>query len=87
MNPPQKTLSSLSKDTPTYLCELCESLSKSAHWELDCPNGECFGSIIDLGLYDGFPRQVLTPEQRARLFEENQKNHKLTRIPGSQFGL
>lgn len=45
------------------------------------------GWFVDHGLYQKFPKQILSREERERLFEENQKNHKLTRIPGSQFGL
>jgi hypothetical protein len=40
----------------------------------------------NLGLFKGLPESTLTPEQQSALFRENQKNRKLTRVPGSQFG-
>lgn len=39
----------------------------------------------NLGLFKGLPALTLTPEQRSALFRENQKNRKLTRVPGDQF--
>ena len=33
----------------------------------------------NLGLFKGYPTDSLTPEQRSALFEENQRNHPLTR--------
>lgn len=39
----------------------------------------------NLGLFKGSPELKLTAEQRLALFRENQKNRKLTRVPGDQF--
>jgi hypothetical protein len=40
----------------------------------------------NLGLFKGLPKSTLTNEQASALFRANQKNRKLTRIPGDQFG-
>jgi len=39
----------------------------------------------NLGLFKGLPASTLSKEQRSALFRENQKNRKLTRVPGDQF--
>ncbi len=40
----------------------------------------------NLGLFKGSPESTMTPEQQSALFRANQKNRKLTRVPGDQFG-
>ena len=39
----------------------------------------------NLGLFKGSPELKLTAAQRLALFRSNQKNRKLTRVPGDQF--
>ncbi|HRH97278.1 MAG TPA: hypothetical protein PLB55_15170 [Prosthecobacter sp.] len=39
----------------------------------------------NLGLFKGSPEQTLSKEQALALFRANQKNRKLTRVPGDQF--